>query len=82
MEHASHYTKQIEEKNEIPSQIAESLNKLTLHKPQQDKQKHQHKQQQAQHYKPQKVVFDVVQKDTKPKFVTEAEIKNAIAVAS
>ena len=29
-----------------------------------------------------KVVFDVVQKDTKPKFVTEAEIKNAIAVAS
>ena len=36
---ASHYTKQIEEKNQIPSQVAESLNKLNLHKPQQDRQK-------------------------------------------
>ena len=39
MEDASHYTKQIEEKNQIPSQVAESLNKLNLHKPQQDRQK-------------------------------------------
>ena len=54
MEDASHYTKQIEEKNQIPSQVAESLNKLNLHKPQQDRQKLQHKQQQAHHYPPQK----------------------------
>ena len=54
MKDASHYTKQIEEKNQIPSQVAESLNKLNLHKPQQDRQKHQHKQQQARHYLPQK----------------------------
>ena len=54
MEDASHYIKQIEEKNQILSQIPESLNKLILHKPQQNKQKHQHKQQQAQHYQPQK----------------------------
>ena len=29
-----------------------------------------------------KVVLNVVQKDTKPKFVAEAKIKNAITVAS
>ena len=40
MEDASHYTKQIEEKNQVPSQVVESLNKLNLHKPQQDRQKH------------------------------------------
>ena len=54
MEDASHYTKQIEEKNKIPSQVAESMNKLNLHKPQEDRQKHQHKKEQAHHYLPQK----------------------------
>ena len=54
MEDASHYTKQIAEKKQISSQVAESLNKLNLHKPQQDRQKHQHKHQQAHHYLPQK----------------------------
>ena len=49
MEGVSHYTKQIDEKNQVPSQVAESLNKLNLHKPQQDRQK-----QQAHHYLPQK----------------------------
>ena len=54
MKDASHYTKQIEQKNQIPSQVAESLNKLNLHKPQQDRQKHQHRRQQAHHHLPQK----------------------------
>ena len=42
MEDASHYTKQIEEKNQLPSQVTDSLNKLTLNK---NSQQQQHKSQ-------------------------------------
>ena len=66
---------QIQEKNEILSQIAQSLHKRTLQKQQQDKLKHQQKQQQAQHYQ-QKRLFLMWAKGH------QAEIKNTIPVAS
>ena len=47
-----HITQNKQEENQVPLQVVESLSKFNLHEPQQDRQKHQQKPQQTQHYLP------------------------------